>query len=137
MNTHGGILFIGVSDAGDILGLDGDIKISKGQNEDGLRLRLDDLVKTYIGNKVLPLMKVHSLREKERLYWAVEIQPTYEPVYVSVNVEEEFWVRGIASSRRLSTRETVEYVEKRKRNGLGKSETREEKETSEYPYGVT
>ncbi|MDP1051180.1 AlbA family DNA-binding domain-containing protein, partial [Klebsiella quasipneumoniae] len=46
MNTHGGVLFVGVSDAGEILGLEGDMKLVKGQNEDGLRLKFDDLVKT-------------------------------------------------------------------------------------------
>jgi len=121
MNTHGGVLFVGVSDAGEILGLDGDMKIVKGQNEDGLRLKFDDLVKTYLGNKVLPLITIHSLKEKEKIYWALEIKLTFEPVFVSVNGEEEFWVRGTGSSRRLSMKETVEYIEKRKRNGVEKA----------------
>ncbi|KQC08642.1 MAG: hypothetical protein APR55_00555 [Methanolinea sp. SDB] len=122
MNTHGGILFIGVNDAGEFVGLEGDIKISKGQNEDGLRLKLDDLIKNYLGNQFLPLIKVHSLKEKGVLYWAVEINPIIESVFVNQNGEQEYWIRGISSSRRLSMREAVEYIEKRKKEGIGEGE---------------
>ena len=118
MNTHGGILFIGVNDAGEFVGLEGDIKISKGQNEDGLRLKLDDLIKNYLGNQFLPLIKVHSLKEKGVHYWAVEIKPIIESVFVNQNGEQEYWIRGISSSRRLSMREAVEYIEKRKKEGI-------------------
>jgi hypothetical protein len=132
MNTHGGVLFIGVHDSGRIIGLNGDLKICKGQNEDGLRLRLDDTIKNYLGNKVLPLMKVNPLKENERIYWAIEIQPTVEPVFVTQNGEDEFWIRGTSSSRRLSGREMVEYIEKRKKNGsvFGREKT---KSDAEFP----
>jgi hypothetical protein len=126
MNTHGGILFIGVNDEGIIVGLDGDLKISKNQNEDGLRLRFDDLVKTYLGNQFLPLLKVHSLKEDGKIYWAVECKVTVEPVFVTNNEIEEFWIRGIASSRRLSTSETVEYIARRTKNGIGTKDTKKE-----------
>jgi hypothetical protein len=110
MNTHGGLLFIGVNDAGKIVGLDGDIKISRDQNKDGLRLRFDDLVKHYLGNQFLPLIKVHSLEEAGKLYWAVEVLATDQPVYVNQDGGEEFWIRGTSSSRKLSLRESIEYI---------------------------
>jgi hypothetical protein len=132
MNTHGGVLFIGIDDSGRIIGLDGDLKLCKGQNEDGLRLRLDDTIKNYLGNKVLPLMKVNPLKENERIYWAIEVQPTVEPVFVTQNGEDEFWIRGTSSSRRLSGREMVEYIEKRKKNG-SVFEREKTKSNAEFP----
>ncbi|RQD83290.1 MAG: hypothetical protein D5R96_03335 [Methanocalculus sp. MSAO_Arc2] len=122
------MLFIGVGDAGDVVGLDGDLKLAKGQNEDGLRLRFDDLVKTYLGNQLLPLLTVHSLQEDGSLYWALEIKPTIEPVYVKNNGDDEFWIRGMSSSRKLSTRETVDYIENRRKQSasIEHSEKRDE-----------
>jgi hypothetical protein len=110
MNTHGGVLLIGVNDAGKVEGLAGDLKLAKGQNEDGLRLKLDDLVRDYLTNKFLPLIKVNSLKEDQKLYWAVEVRPAGEPVYVKQNNDEEFWIRGTSSSRKLSLRESIEYI---------------------------
>jgi hypothetical protein len=110
MNTHGGVLFIGVSDSGQVEGLAGDLKLAKGQNEDGLRLRFDDVVKIYLGNRHLPHIKVNSLKEGGKLYWAVEVQPVQEPVYLKQGDDQEFWIRGTSSSRRLTLSETVDYI---------------------------
>lgn len=116
MNTRGGVLFLGVDDAGDIVGLDGDISLSKRQNEDGLRLRFDDLVRTYLGSNRLPQVTVHPLDGDGKRYWAVEVRPADDPVYVMNNGDEEFWIRGTSSSRKLSVRETVEYLKGRSKD---------------------
>ena len=110
MNTHGGILFIGVNDLGEILGLDGDLKLSKHKNEDGMKLRFDDIIKNYLSNKVLPLIAVHSIEEDNKLYWAVEISAANAPVYVLNNNNDEFWIRGTSSSRILSLSEAIDYI---------------------------
>jgi len=119
MNTHGGVLFAGVDDGGGVVGLDGDLKLSQRKNEDGLRLRFDDLVKHYIGNRFLPEIVIHSLEESGKVFWAVEVGPADEPVFVKNNGEDEFWIRGTSSSRKLSMREAYKYIEKRKSGGAG------------------
>ena len=119
MNTHGGVLFVGVDDAGTIVGLDGDLKLSQRKNEDGLRLRFDDLVKQFLGNRFLPGIMIHSLEDSGKVFWAVEVRPTSEPVFVKNNGDDEFWIRGTSSSRKLSMREAVEYIERRKSGGAG------------------
>ena len=110
MNTHGGMLFIGVNDAGEVVGLDGDLEISHRKNEDGLRLRFDDLVRHYLGNQFLPLITVRSFEEGGKLFWAVEVGPSAEPVFVKGDSDDEFWIRGTSSSRRLSLSQAVEYI---------------------------
>jgi predicted HTH transcriptional regulator len=110
MNTHGGGLFVGVNDTGEVVGLDGDLAISYRKNEDGLRLRFDDLVKHYLGNQFLPLITVHSLEEGGKVFWAVEVRPSAEPVFVKNNGDDEFWIRGTSSSRKLSMRQAVDYI---------------------------
>ncbi len=113
MNTHGGVLFAGVDDAGEVVGLDDDIKISYRKNEDGLRLRFDDLVKNYLGDQFHPRITIHSLEDDGKVFWAVEVQSTSEPVYVKKDGEDEFWIRGASSSRKLSVREAVAYIGRR------------------------
>jgi hypothetical protein len=110
MNTHGGVLFVGVDDAGRIVGLDGDLKLSQRKNEDGLRLRFDDLVKQYLGNRFLPGIMIHSLEDGGKAFWAVEVRPVNEPVFVKNNGDDEFWIRGMSSSRKLSLSQAVDYI---------------------------
>ena len=119
MNTHGGVLFAGVDDAGEVIGLDDDIKISYRKNEDGLRLRFDDLVKNYLGDQFHPRITIHSLEDDGKVFWAVEVQSTSEPVYVKKDGEDEFWIRGASSSRKLSVREAVAYIGRRGAGGAG------------------
>ncbi|MCT8336600.1 restriction endonuclease [Methanoculleus sp. Afa-1] len=126
MNTHGGVLFVGVDDAGRIVGLDGDLKLSQRKNEDGLRLRFDDLVKQYLGNRFLPGIMIHSLEDSGKAFWAVEVRASNEPVFVKNNGDDEFWIRGSSSSRKLSMREAVEYIERRKSGGAGDPDAGEE-----------
>jgi len=126
MNTHGGVLFVGVDDTGKIVGLDGDLKLSQRKNEDGLRLRLDDLVKQYLGNRFLPKIMIHSLEDGGKVFWAVEVRASNEPVFVKNNGDDEFWIRGASSSRKLSMREAVEYIERRKSGGAGDPDAGEE-----------
>jgi len=110
MNTHGGVLFVGVDDGGRVVGLDGDLKLSQRKNEDGLRLRFDDLVKQYLGNRFLPKIMIHSLEDSGKVFWAVEVGPANEPVFVKNNGDDEFWIRGASSSRKLSMREAIGYI---------------------------
>ncbi|MDV4343688.1 N-6 DNA methylase [Methanoculleus sp. YWC-01] len=126
MNTHGGVLFVGVDDAGTIVGLDGDLKLSQRKNEDGLRLRFDDLVKQYLGNRFLPGIMIHSLEDSGKVFWVVEVRPVNEPVFVKNNGDDEFWIRGMSSSRKLSMREALEYIERRKSGGAGDPDAGEE-----------
>jgi len=110
MNTHGGVFFAGVNDAGEVVGLDGDLKLSYRKNEDGLRLRFDDLVKHYLGNQFLPRITLHSLEDSGKVFWAVAVRPTDEPVFVKNNGDDEFWIRGASSSRKLSLSQAVDYI---------------------------
>lgn len=126
MNTHGGVLFVGVDDGGRVVGLDGDLKLSQRKNEDGLRLRFDDLVKQYLGNRFLPRIMIHSLEDGGKVFWAVEVRASNEPVFVKNNGDDEFWIRGMSSSRKLSMREALEYIERRKSGGAGDPDAGEE-----------
>ena len=110
MNTHGGVLFVGVDDGGRVVGLDGDLKLSQRKNEDGLRLRFDDLVKQYLGNRFLPGIMIHSLEDGGKAFWAVEVRASNEPVFVKNNGDDEFWIRGASSSRKLSLSQAVDYI---------------------------
>jgi len=114
MNTGGGVVYLGVDDDGTIVGLDGDLKIADRKDEDGLRNRFDDIMASYLGKRFLQKVMIHSLEDSGRLFWAVEVKPSEEPVFVKSGHEDEFWVRRASSSRKLSMREAVEYIGIRK-----------------------
>ncbi|KKL69002.1 hypothetical protein LCGC14_2119350, partial [marine sediment metagenome] len=49
MNTEGGTLLIGVTDDGEIIGVENDLKTLKKKDRDGYELLLNDLISSYIG----------------------------------------------------------------------------------------
>jgi len=114
MNTGGGVVYLGVDDDGTIVGLDGDLKIAELKDEEGLRHRFDDIMAGYLGKRFLQKVMIHSLEDSGRLFWAVEVKPSEEPVFVKSSGEDEFWIRRASSSRKLSMREAVEYIGTRK-----------------------
>lgn len=110
MNTDGGVLFAGIDDDGNVLGLDKDMSLVKGQNEDGLKLHFDNLIKHYLGDRFSPLIHINSVDDDEKLFWVIDVKKAQEPVFVKNGGDEEFWIRASASSRKLSLSEFDRYV---------------------------
>jgi hypothetical protein len=109
LNTKGGRLFIGVSDSGDILGLETD----NFKNDDKLLLHVNNLIKQHIGLAFSQYISVelHTLEERKILVIACE--PAKEPVFLLHQNEEHFYIRTGPSSTRLSVSEVLKYLAQR------------------------
>ena len=116
-NSEGGILFIGVTDDGQILGIEQDIENIKGKKgTDGFALNLSRLVETYLGLGNLRFIKVRFPVLIDKTICLILIEKTPWPVYLlnrSSN-QSEFYIRGPNSTRKLDAKQTVEYIKRRK-----------------------
>jgi hypothetical protein len=107
LNTKGGNLLVGVSDGGDILGLEQD----NFQNDDKLGLHLTNRIKTHIGSEFLPFItfKIVTLGDKKVLL--VSCRQSKKRVFLKFGHEEEFYVRNGPASLRLEGSSLVDYIQ--------------------------
>jgi energy-coupling factor transporter ATP-binding protein EcfA2 len=116
MNTEGGILLIGVSNEGEVLGLDHDFAtLAKDkQNEDGLESAFSDIVKNYLGIVAYgQYLDVNFLNFNNRRVCAIQVAKSSRPMFCTSNRKNEFYCRVRNSTRQLDAKETLEYAKSR------------------------
>ncbi len=113
LNTDGGTLLLGVADDGTALGLEPDFQTLQKKNADGYELFLTDLLLGHYGKDISPVVRItfHPLDGKQ--VCRVIAQPAPRPVWVKEGAEEHLYIRSGNSTRRLSTREALEYCKTR------------------------
>ena len=113
LNSDGGTLLLGVSDEGAALGLEHDYQTLQNKNADGYELFLTDLLLTHYGKDCSPCVGItfHPLEGKQ--VCRVIAQPAPRPVWVKEAAEEHLYIRSGNSTRRLSTREALDYCKTR------------------------
>ncbi|MAG10719.1 hypothetical protein CMI44_00185 [Candidatus Pacearchaeota archaeon] len=110
LNTKGGTLLIGVSDSGEIRGLEKD----RFENNDKLSLHLTNLMKEKIGKKYLPLINFQLILIEGKTIIKIECQKNDKPVFIKTpSGEEEFYIRAGPSSSQIKGSELVEYIDKK------------------------
>lgn len=109
LNSSGGILFVGVKDDGEVLGLEKD----NFTNEDKLLLHFNSLVNAHLGveNSQYIRASMQSLDGKRIL--VVEVIPTPRPVFFSRDNDEIFFVRSGNATQKLKPSEVIAYVAQR------------------------
>jgi putative two-component system response regulator len=123
LNTDGGILLIGVGDAGEPIGLDKD----HFKSEDKLMSHWVDLLKSSLGTEFLRNIRstVHTVCEQRVLM--VECLPAKVPVFFNRDNDGSFYVRMSNTTQALMPREVLAYIEQyftsgqRQENGSGGS----------------
>ena len=110
LNSQGGLLFIGVDDNSNILGIENDYKTLGKKNKDGFLLQLNNLVNNHMGKEFHQyfITKTEKIDNKEICIILISTSDT--PVYLNYDNKEEFCVRGFASTESLGVRETHEYI---------------------------
>lgn len=118
-NTEGGRLFIGISNDGEILGLEHDYSTLKHANRDFFELHLRTLIETYYGNAFSAEgIRIDFVTEDEKDICIVYISKGKEPVYTKITnkqgaKEEKFYIRVGNSSREIANAsEIIAYVKK-------------------------
>jgi predicted HTH transcriptional regulator len=111
LNSEGGRLFIGVDDDGKILGLHYDFSMLENDNsKDSFLLKFDNIIRDYLGKENLTDIKGSFITIDDKEIFAVEVNPSSEPVFMKFENKEEFYVRGSASSQPYSMQEALDYI---------------------------
>lgn len=118
-NGTGGTLLIGVDDAGEVLGLEGDYLALGGANRDKFELHLRNIMNENFGAAfVTQRIKVQFPMIGETEICQVDVQQTKSPIILTLKDKngqsvEKFYVRSGNSSQELSPSEMNVYVRER------------------------
>jgi hypothetical protein len=110
MNVKGGRLFVGVSDSGEIIGIEKDYTLVHHKNKDGFLLQLTQIINRYLGKEFHQYMNIKVIPIKGKEVCVVEIANSKIPVFLKNEGKEEFYIRASATSQPMSIREANEYI---------------------------
>ena len=109
MNSEGGTLLVGVEDNGQIMGIGAD----NFQNEDKYLLHFNNIFKQYIGLEFSPHIAFDLKSMDGKRILVVDCDRSDDPVFLKDKNNEDFYIRIGLGSRKLPTREVLEYLKKR------------------------
>lgn len=110
LNTDGGILLVGVSNDGEILG----IKNDGFPNDDRFLLHFKQLIKQHIGLNYSPMIEYTLVPVNGKEVLEIACKKSDEAVFLKTDKnDEEFYIRTGPSSERLTGSKLIEYVNRR------------------------
>ena len=109
LNSRGGILLIGVTDAGDIAGVDAEVKKFH-KDEDAFLLHFKNRLKARIGEQYYPCIDQRLISVGDHQVLMVDCKPSDSPCYLD---QKEFYVRTNPATDKLEGPKLVEYVKTR------------------------
>ena len=113
MNARGGTLLVGVDDTGHPVGLDRDLATAHRKDLDGFEAWLTTLMESALGGAATSNAHIDFPAVNGTIICRIRVRPSGSPAYVSVKSDDWFYVRLGNSTRRLSTREALEYIKQR------------------------
>lgn len=115
LNAKGGNLLIGVSDQGEILGIENDYNGLKKKNKDGFELKLYELISTHIGKKFSQNIKVDFFSLKGKDICMVQVTASEIPAFYTDPGNTIFYVRTGNATNPMTVKQAIEYVEMKKK----------------------
>lgn len=112
LNSEGGILLIGVSNEGNILGIEKD----NFEDNDKFNRHFTNLIKERIGNEFLPYINFEIVLIENKNILRVECRKSEKPVFLKCDSKEEFYIRVGASSLELIGSKILEYIKNKFKN---------------------
>lgn len=115
MNAEGGTLLIGVTDAGEVFGIETDFKsFGKKQDQDGFALWLNQLLDNALGVTAASNVLLSFEEHPGGTVCRVDVSPSSGPTFVRGSKgEADLYVRLNNATRLLNTAEALEYVRTR------------------------
>lgn len=115
MNAEGGTLLIGVTDAGEVFGIESDYKtLGKKQDQDGFALWLNSLLDNVLGPTAASGVHLGFEEHPGGTICRVDVEVGKGPTFVRGSKgEADLYVRLNNATRRLNTAEALEYVRTR------------------------
>ena len=114
LNRNGGRLIIGVSDDGEVLGLEKDLSSfgKKRSAADQFKLRVTNVIESYLGSWILGLVRIKLLSVGKKKICVVRVQAAPEPCYLKMKDGTEiFYIRSSAKSIPLKSSEIQKYIQ--------------------------
>ncbi|PIB35344.1 hypothetical protein BFP72_08015 [Reichenbachiella sp. 5M10] len=111
LNSQGGVLFMGVNDEGEVIGLSAD----RFPSVDKCLLHVKNLIKEHIGPSYFQFIDfgMKPIDGQEVVY--VQVRPASAAAYLKPKVGEEvFYIRSGPASEKLPVSKVVEYLRRRK-----------------------
>jgi hypothetical protein len=109
LNTDGGILLIGVTDEGEITGLERDVF----ENDDKCRLHFKNLISKHIGADLSKYIRFIMVPMDGKTVGVVRCDRASEPVFVKDGNKEHFYIRNGPSSDELPVSQALNYIKHR------------------------
>ena len=106
LNSDGGTLLVGVSDKGEIIGIDKSF-----ENYDKASLHLTNMISTHIGNEFLPYISFNVSDFEGKGVMRVVCKKSKEPVFLKEWPNEYFFVRSGTASMEINGKEMVYYID--------------------------
>jgi uncharacterized repeat protein (TIGR03833 family) len=116
LNANGGIILIGISDEGKVLGIEEDLLMLNKHNTDTFRLQLKNSFASCLSNNIVfEHLKIGFQNVSEKMICILHLSPSPEPVFVKDGGREECYVRVDNESKQYQMSEFMEYWERRRR----------------------
>ncbi len=118
-NAEGGKLLIGVTDEGEILGLEFDYNTFKEANKDHFELHLRNIINNAFGKEFGAIyLNVRFPIVNDTEICEIDIKAAKTPLYCEVadkngTIQKKFYIRSGNSSQELDIEETASYIKKR------------------------
>ena len=106
LNTEGGVLLVGVSDKGEVIGLEKDCF----ENNDKLKLHLSNLIRQHIGHQFFPFINYELYPVNDKHVLKIDCLSSTKRVFLKVGKEEEFYIRNGPSSAKLTGNALIDYI---------------------------
>lgn len=106
MNSRGGTLIIGVDDKKNILGLDSD----NFENDDKTLLHVTHLVRERMGTQFNAFLNTAVEMAGGKKVLRIDVVPSTNPVFLTHNSEEFFFIRTGPSTTELKVSEIFDYI---------------------------
>ncbi|MFP4022618.1 MAG: helix-turn-helix domain-containing protein [Candidatus Paceibacterota bacterium] len=112
LNTDGGVLFIGVNDNGEVIGLKEDLNYFNNSKDKFLK-KLAEIINKYLGPDNHALITPMFLVKDQRNVCVIKVERSNRPVYLKNGQESKFYIRTQNSSMELTGVDADKYKEKR------------------------
>lgn len=108
LNSKGGILIIGVNSKREILGLENDFKLAGSKNAHKFfREEFDQILENYLSFTVTYKIEAEFIYIAGKEVFFVFVAPGKRPLFIKGPSGKEFYIRGEASSRKLTDVEEI------------------------------
>jgi hypothetical protein len=111
MNTHGGMVLVGVDDNGRILGLEPDWQQMKKPDADSWENTFNTAFSQMIGAEFRQYVDVHFQTIDNQTVAILVARPAASPVFLTVNGKEEFYIKTGNATQPLSIRQANSYIQ--------------------------